>query len=73
MHNGHGVYRFTIAVLIANREYEVHGVDINKKTIDIINRGETHIVEPELNKLVYTAIKNGNFRTNINLQKLIFL
>ena len=62
---GMGYIGLPIAVLLANREYQVHGVDINKKTIDIINRGETHIVEPELNKLVYTAIKNGNFRANI--------
>ena len=62
---GMGYIGLPIAVLLANRGYQVHGVDINQKTIDIINRGETHIVEPELNKFVSSAIKHGNFRANI--------
>ena len=62
---GMGYIGLPIAVLLANREYQVHGVDINQKTIDIINRGETHIVEPELNEFVCSAIKHGNFRANI--------
>ena len=64
MRNGLGIYRSPLQ-FIGNRGYQVHGVDINQKTIDIINRGETHIVEPELNNFVYSAIKHGNFRANI--------
>ena len=62
---GMGYIGLPTAVLLANRGYQVHGVDINQKTIEIINRGETHIVEPELNKFVYSAIRSGSFRVNI--------
>ena len=60
--NGHGIYRPTHCGFISQSRYQVHGVDINQKTIDIINRGETHIAEPELNEFVCSAIKHGNFR-----------
>ena len=59
---GMGYIGLPTAVLLANQGYQVHGVDINQKTIEIINRGETHIVEPELNKFVYSAIRSGSFR-----------
>ena len=38
---------------------------INQSTIDIINRGEIHIVEPELNTFVYSAVKSGYLVANI--------
>jgi len=66
---GMGYIGLPIAVLLVNRDYQVHGVDINQKTIDMINRGETHIVEPELNKFVYSAVKYGSFRANIKPAK----
>ena len=62
---GMGYIGLPTAVLLANQGYQVHGVDINQKTIEIINRGETHIVEPELNKFVYSAIRSGSFKVNI--------
>ena len=62
---GMGYIGLPTAVLLANRGYQVHGVDINKKIIDKINSGDTHIVEPELNKFVFSAMRSGNFRANI--------
>jgi UDP-N-acetyl-D-mannosaminuronic acid dehydrogenase len=37
----------------------VHGVDVNQKVVDTINRGEIHIVEPELDTAVSSAVKGG--------------
>lgn len=62
---GMGYIGLPTAALLANRGYQVHGVDINQKTIDVINRAEAHIVEPELDKFVHFAIKSGYFTANI--------
>ena len=45
---GLGYIGLPTAALLANRSYHVHGVDVVQSTVDIINRGEIHIVEPEL-------------------------
>ena len=55
---GMGYIGLPTAALLANRGYKVHGVDINQHTIDTINRGEIHIVEPNLDGFVKTAV-NG--------------
>ena len=53
------------AALLANRGYQVHGVDINQHAIDTINRGEIHIVEPELDTFVRSAVQSGSLVANI--------
>ena len=45
---GLGYIGLPTASLLANRGYKVHGVDVVQSTVDIINRDEIHIVEPEL-------------------------
>jgi UDP-N-acetyl-D-mannosaminuronic acid dehydrogenase len=62
---GMGYIGLPTAALLANSGYLVYGVDINQSTIDIINRGEIHIVEPELNTFVYSAVKSGYLVANI--------
>jgi len=62
---GMGYIGLPTAALLANRDYQVHGVDINQHTIDIINRGEIHIVEPELDTFVHSAVKSGSLVANI--------
>ena len=62
---GMGYIGLPTAALLANRGYQVHGVDINQHTIDTINRGEIHIVEPELDVFVHSAVKSGSLVANI--------
>ena len=62
---GMGYIGLPTAALLANRGYQVHGVDVNQHVIDTINRGEIHIVEPELDTFVRSAVKSGSLEANI--------
>jgi len=55
---GLGYIGLPTAALLANKGYAVHGVDIVQDTVDIINRGEIHIVEPELDTFVKAAVNS---------------
>ena len=56
---GLGYIGLPTAALIASNKVNVHGVDINQKVVDTINRGKIHIVEPELDTAVASAVKDG--------------
>ena len=53
------------AALLANRGYDVPGVDVVQSTVDIINRGEIHIVEPGLDAFVQSAVNSGKLRADL--------
>jgi len=57
---GLGYIGLPTAALLANRNYKVHGVDIVQSTVDIINQGNIHIVEPDLDTFVRSAVNSGN-------------
>jgi UDP-N-acetyl-D-mannosaminuronic acid dehydrogenase len=59
---GLGYIGLPTAAMFASRRKNVVGVDINQKTVDTINAGNTHIVEPELNILVRAAVSQGYLR-----------
>ncbi len=61
---GLGYIGLPTAALLANRGYEVHGVDVVQATVDTINRGEIHIVEPELDVFVQAAVKSGHLKAD---------
>ncbi|UOY08839.1 UDP-N-acetyl-D-mannosamine dehydrogenase [Muricauda sp. SCSIO 64092] len=56
---GLGYIGLPTAALIAKNGIRVHGVDINPQVVDTINAGKIHIVEPELDEAVETAVKEG--------------
>lgn len=56
---GLGYIGLPTAALIASNNVQVHGVDINQKVVDTINRGEIHFIEPELDTAVAAAVKGG--------------
>jgi len=56
---GLGYIGLPTAALIAQGGTRVHGVDINQNVVDTINRGEIHIVEPDLGEAVAQAVSNG--------------
>ena len=59
---GLGYIGLPTAAMFASRKVEVVGVDINQQTVDTINRGEVHIVEPGLDMLVRAAVTEGYLR-----------
>lgn len=56
---GMGYIGLPTAALLANRGFRVHGVDVNKSAVDTINQGKIHIVEPELDTFVHSAVNSG--------------
>jgi UDP-N-acetyl-D-mannosaminuronic acid dehydrogenase len=62
---GLGYIGLPTAALLANRGYNVHGVDVVQDTVDIINRGEIHIVEPELDTFVKAAVNSGKLKADL--------
>lgn len=62
---GLGYIGLPTAALLANRGYDVHGVDVVQSTVDIINRGEIHIVEPELDTFVQAAVNSGKLKADL--------
>ncbi|GGY76317.1 UDP-N-acetyl-D-mannosamine dehydrogenase [Marinobacter zhanjiangensis] len=59
---GLGYIGLPTAAVIASRRKNVIGVDINQHAVDTINRGDIHIVEPELDIIVHSAVKEGYLR-----------
>lgn len=62
---GLGYIGLPTAALLSNKGYKVHGVDIVQSTVDIINKGEIHIVEPDLDTFVRAAVNSGNFKASV--------
>lgn len=57
---GLGYIGLPTAALLANRGYKVSGVDVNAHAVNIINQGQIHIVEPDLDTFVHSAVASGN-------------
>lgn len=56
---GLGYIGLPTAAMFASRKIEVIGVDVNRHTVDTINRGDVHIVEPDLDILVRKVVRDG--------------
>lgn len=63
---GLGYIGLPTAALLANRGYKVHGVDVVQSTVDIINKGEIHIIEPELDIFVKAAVHSKNLVASLS-------
>lgn len=59
---GLGYIGLPTAAMFASRKIEVVGVDVNQHAVDTINRGEVHIVEPDLDLVVRAVVKEGYLR-----------
>ena len=62
---GLGYIGLPTAALLANSKYQVHGVDVVQSTVDTINHGKIHIVEPGLDTFVRSAVNSGNLIADI--------
>jgi UDP-N-acetyl-D-mannosaminuronic acid dehydrogenase len=59
---GLGYIGLPTAAIFASRGVKVIGVDVNYHAVDIINKGQIHIVEPDLEMVVQSAVNQGYLR-----------
>lgn len=59
---GLGYIGLPTAAMFASRKIEVVGMDVNQGVVDMINKGEIHIVEPDLDMCVHAAVHEGYLR-----------
>lgn len=59
---GLGYIGLPTAAVIASRGMKVIGLDVSEKTVNTINAGEIHIVEPDLDIIVRGVVSTGNLR-----------
>lgn len=57
---GLGYIGLPTASIMATKGFSVVGVDVNPGIVETINRGNIHIVEPDLDVLVKSAVHSGN-------------
>lgn len=62
---GMGYIGLPTAAVFASRRKKVIGVDVNQKAVDTINRGQIHIVEPDLDVIVHAAVIEGLLRASM--------
>jgi UDP-N-acetyl-D-mannosaminuronic acid dehydrogenase len=63
---GLGYIGLPTATLLASKGYKVHGVDVNARVVDTINRGLIHIYEPGLGDMVKAAVNGGNLLASLH-------
>ena len=56
------------AAMFASKKIKVIGVDVNQDTVDTINRGDIHIVEPDLDIIVKQAVIEGYLEATIKVR-----
>lgn len=59
---GLGYIGLPTAALLAGKGYKVIGVDVNPQTVETINKGQIHIVEPDLDAFVRSAVSSGKLK-----------
>jgi len=62
---GLGYIGLPTAAVIASRGINVIGVDVSQEAVEIINQGKIHIVEPDLDMLVQSAVTTGKLKATL--------
>ncbi|HVU88690.1 MAG TPA: UDP-N-acetyl-D-mannosamine dehydrogenase [Pirellulales bacterium] len=65
---GLGYIGLPTASILANKGYDVFGVDVRPDVVDTINRGQIHIEEPDLDILVRSAVNSGQLKAGLEPQ-----
>lgn len=63
---GLGYIGLPTAALLANRGYKIHGVDVIESTVNTINEGNIHIVEPDLDTFVRASVNSGMLKASLS-------
>src|SRR3990167_6069292 len=66
---GLGYIGLPSAAVLASCGQRVIGCDIQRNIIDTINEGKTHLAEPELELLVYNAVRAGKLTAQLSVPK----
>lgn len=64
---GLGYIGLPTSAVLASHDVLVKGVDVNAKTVDAINAGKVHIVEPDLETAVAGAVLRGKLSASIEV------
>ena len=59
---GLGYIGLPTAALLASNGYQVVGVDLNTHAVETINQGRIHIIEPDLDAFVRSAVSAGRLK-----------
>lgn len=62
---GLGYIGLPTAAMLSSRGCRVIGLEVSAHIVDTVNRGETHIVEPDLNALVAEAVAAGRLSATL--------
>jgi UDP-N-acetyl-D-mannosaminuronic acid dehydrogenase len=62
---GLGYIGLPTASMLATKGHKVLGVDVDPDTIKTVNQGSIHIVEPDLDLMVRSAVHGGNLRASL--------
>ena len=65
---GLGYIGLPTSVYFASKGFRVMGYDANPAVVDAVNKGEAHIVEPELNEKLKSVVERGSLSAFSNLQ-----
>lgn len=61
---GLGYIGLPTASILATSGYQVVGVDVSERVVQVINRGEIHIEEPGLQTMVQAGVASGRLRAH---------
>lgn len=62
---GLGYIGLPTASMLATKGHQVLGVDVSEKVVKSIGSGHIHIVEPDLDVLVRSAVNSGNLKASL--------
>ena len=65
---GLGYIGLPTAALLASTGFQVNGVDLNAHAVQTINQGRIHIVEPDLDAYVRSAVAAGRLKAHAQPQ-----
>ncbi len=62
---GLGYIGLPTASMLATKGYNILGVDLNENVVNTINSGNIHIIEPDLDIMVRSAVYSGNLKASL--------
>jgi len=63
---GMGYVGTVTAACLADQRHEVVGVDVNEHKVELINAGQTPVIEPTIGDLIREAVRDGRLRATTN-------
>lgn len=63
---GMGYVGTVTAACLADQRHEVVGVDVNEHKVELINAGQTTVIEPTIGDLIREAVRDGRLRATAN-------